>query len=114
MPARLPARTTILALVAAGLACAPALKLAKDDSATVLTRHALDAPDPSLAGPFAVKFLYYGSGTDRNRPEYRDSVALTTKTVDASKLVDLGQTAKERNGYWGFTPARMPLNGRVW
>ncbi len=114
MPARLPARTTILALVATGLACAPALKLAKDDSATVLTRHALDAPDPSLAGPFAVKFLYYGSGTDRNRPEYRDSVALTTKTVDASKLVDLGQTAKERNGYWGFTPARMPLNGRVW
>ena len=107
-----PRPFAVLALLT--LACAPALKLARDDSDIVLARHALDAPDPSAAGTFPVKFMYYGSGTDRNRPEYRDSVTLTTKTVDASKLVDLGQTAKQRNGYWGFTPAKMPINGRVW
>ncbi|NIR38703.1 MAG: hypothetical protein GWN79_16105, partial [Actinobacteria bacterium] len=58
--------------------------------------------------------LYYGSGTDKNRPEYRDSVAITTETVDASKLVSLGESARERNEYWGFTPEEMPLNARVW
>ncbi len=96
------------------LACAPALQLAEDDSAAVLTEHQLDAPDPSAAGPHAVRFLYYGSGTDRNRPEYRDSVTLKTEPVDASKLVDLGTSADSRNEYWGFTPSKMPLNGRVW
>jgi dienelactone hydrolase len=58
--------------------------------------------------------LYYGSGTDRHRPEYRDSVSIETPTVDASKLVSLGRSAKERNDYWGFTPEEMPLNARVW
>jgi dienelactone hydrolase len=96
------------------LACAPALQLARDDSADVLSRHQLDAADPSQPGPFAVRFLYYGSGTDKNRPEYRDSVALETEPVDASKLVDLRTTAKSRNSYWGFTPSKMPLNARVW
>jgi dienelactone hydrolase len=96
------------------LACAPALKLAPDDSADVLSRHRLAAPDPSQPGSYEVRFLYYGSGTDRNRPEYRDSVTLKTEPVDASKLVDLGTSAKSRNDYWGFTPAKMPLNARVW
>ncbi|MCI0432947.1 MAG: S9 family peptidase [Gemmatimonadetes bacterium] len=110
----LPVRRSFALVAGLGVACAPALKLAKDDSAEVLTRHALDAPDPSAPGTFTVKFLYYGSGSDRNRPEYRDSVTLKTPTVDASKLVDLAQTARERNRYWGFTPAKMPLNARVW
>ncbi|HEX6308015.1 MAG TPA: hypothetical protein VFZ69_07495 [Longimicrobiales bacterium] len=102
------------ALALSLLACAPALDLAKDDSAVVLSRHQLDAPDPAQPGPYTVRFLYYGSGTDRNRPEYRDSVTLKTEPVDASKLVDLGTSAKSRNSYWGFTPSKMPLNGRVW
>ncbi|HEX6133507.1 MAG TPA: hypothetical protein VFZ24_06075 [Longimicrobiales bacterium] len=102
------------ALALSLLACAPALKLAKDDSATVLSSHRLDAPDPSRTGPHAVRFMYYGSGTDRNRPEYRDSVTLKTEPVDASKLLDLGTSAKSRNAYWGFTPSKMPLNARVW
>ena len=38
----------------------------------------------------------------------------TTETVDASKLVNLGGSARERNDYWGFTPREMPLNARVW
>ena len=37
-----------------------------------------------------------------------------TETVDASKLVSLGESAKERNGYWGFTPKEFPINGRAW
>ncbi|MDX1495494.1 MAG: hypothetical protein R3253_15610, partial [Longimicrobiales bacterium] len=58
--------------------------------------------------------LYYGSGDDKNRPEYRDSVAITTPKVDVSKMVDLGSSAASRNEYWGFTPENMPLNARVW
>lgn len=94
--------------------CMGAVELAPDDSHLVLVRHSLDAPSPLEPGPFEVKALYYGSGTDKNRPEYRDSVAFTTGRVDASKLVDLGNSAKSRNKYWGFTPDSFPLNGRVW
>lgn len=94
--------------------CMGALELAPDDSHLVLTRHSLDAPSPLEPGPFEVKSLYYGSGTDKNRPEYRDSVAFTTGRVDASKLVSLGDRAKSRNKYWGFKPDSFPLNGRVW
>lgn len=94
--------------------CTPALELTPSDAGEVLSRHALDAPDPAQPGTFAVRTLYYGSGTDKNRPEYRDSVAITTPAVDVSKLVDLGESAEERNEYWGFTPKEMPLNARVW
>jgi dienelactone hydrolase len=96
------------------LGCYPSLKLARNDADVVLTRHTITAPDPSLPGPLAVRTLYYGSGTDKNRRAYRDSVTIRTDSVDASKLVDLAQTAKSRNKYWGFTPKGMPINGRVW
>jgi len=102
------------ALVLAATACYAPLKLAPNDADVVLSEHRLDAPDPGLPGDLTVRKLYYGSGTDRNRPEYRDSVTLETDPVDASKLVDLGESAKSRNGYWGFTPEEMPLNARVW
>jgi dienelactone hydrolase len=95
-------------------ACTPALKLTPSDADVVLSRQALRAPDPGQRGSHAVRTLYYGSGSDKNRPEYRDSVTITTEAVDASKLVSLGASADERNGYWGFTPKEMPLNGRVW
>ena len=84
------------------------------DADQVLSQQAIEGPSPAEPGSFAVRTLYYGSGTDRNRPEYRDSVAIITDSVDASKLVDLGRSAKDRNGYWGFTPEGFPLNGRVW
>ena len=58
--------------------------------------------------------LYYGSGTDRRRSEFRDSVTFRTSTVDPSKLVSLGESAKSRNRYWGFAPDSFPVNGRVW
>lgn len=103
------------AVVLLGLAaCTPALTLTPSDAGEVLSRQALDAPDPGQPGQYGVRTLYYGSGTDINRPEYRDSVAITTPTVDVSKLVSLGASADERNEYWGFTPKEMPLNARVW
>ena len=94
--------------------CHGTLELAPSDADEVLGRQLLDAPDPGLRGPHEVRTLYYGSGSDRNRPEYRDSVAYVTEPVDASRLVDLGSSAESRNSYWGFEPDRFPLNARVW
>ena len=95
-------------------ACTPALKLTPSDAAVVLTQQALNAPDPGQPGPYEVLTLYYGSGTDRNRPAYSDSVTITTEAVDASKMVSVADSVSERNDYWGFTPKEMPLNARVW
>ncbi len=104
-----------LAIAALGpIGCTHALELTPSDAGVVLSRQVLRAPDPGLPGPHAVLTLFYGSGTDKNRPEYRDSVSITTESVDASKMVDLGASASDRNGYWGFTPEEMPLNARVW
>ena len=94
--------------------CMPPLKLTPSDAGRVLSNQTLQAPDPGLKGPYEVLTIYYGSGTDKNRPEYRDSVSLVTDVVDASKLVTLGSSAKGRNRYWGFSPKEMPLNARVW
>jgi dienelactone hydrolase len=102
------------AVLLAATACTPALKLTPSDADVVLSMQTLDAPDPGQPGSYEVLTLYYGSGTDKNRPEYRDSVTITTPTVDVSKMVDLGSSAEERNEYWGFTPEEMPLNARVW
>ncbi len=108
-------RLLLGAALAAGVSsCTHALELTPSDADVVLSHQALDAPDPSRPGPHHVLTLYYGSGKDKNRAVYRDSVSIETGTVDASKLVDLGQSADERNGYWGFTPKEMPLNARVW
>ncbi len=80
----------------------------------VLADQAIEAPSPARPGDHPVLTLYYGRGDDRNRPEYRDSLSLTTPSVDMSKLLDLGQSAESREKYWGFGPDSMPLNGRVW
>jgi dienelactone hydrolase len=106
-------RSWFLPLLALG-ACMGTLELAPDDSDQVLTRHLLDVPSPLETGPYGVKHLFYGSGTDKNRAEFRDSVAFKTDRVDASKLVSLGNSAKSRNEYWGFKPDSFPLNARVW
>ncbi|MGI8741488.1 MAG: hypothetical protein ACR2NN_02745 [Bryobacteraceae bacterium] len=46
----------------------------------------LSASNPADRGPYTVKFLLYGSGTDIRRPEYGKSVAIKTATLDASKF----------------------------
>lgn len=116
--AALRAARRALAVVAcaplAFAACRGSLDLVPSDAPVVLAQHVLDEAHPGRPGPHAVRTLYYGSGTDRNRPEYRDSVAVVTEPVDASKLVSLGSSAKSRNRYWGFSPDSFPLNARVW
>jgi hypothetical protein len=76
----------------------------------------LDAPDPSQAGPYEVATLFYGSGTDRHRPEYAQNVDLKTEPVDASDLLPnlAGFQAWARRRYWGFEPKNLPRNARVW
>jgi hypothetical protein len=96
----------------AATACAQRLTVAKDDSPTVLSHHVITAPDPAARGQFSVKRLYYGSGTDKNRAEYRDSVTIKTKTVDGSKLASTQDQSRKK--YWGFGFDKMPVNGRVW
>ncbi len=109
-----PLRLSATLLVAACIA-AP-LKLAKDDSAVVLSRQSIAAPDPGVRGPLSVRSLYYGSGTDKRRAEYRDSVAIRTASVDGSKLAGPPdpQQGKLRKKYWGFDFTKLPINGRVW
>ena len=105
---------TCLSGLTAFVGCATAPPPTPDDSATVLARHSLEAPDPSLPGALEVRHLYYGPGTDLQRPEYRDSISLTTRPVDGSKLVDWGDSQKAREKYWGFSTDSLPLNARVW
>ena len=74
-------------------------------------------PDPSQPGPFAVKTLTYGSGTDRYRPEFGREAALKTLPVDGSILLEgswKGFTGQLRTLAWGFGPDSLPINGRVW
>ena len=62
-------RSWLFSLLALG-ACMGALELAPDDSDQVLARHLLDVPSPLEQGSYRVESLFYGSGTDKNRPEF--------------------------------------------
>ena len=72
----------------------------------------LDMPDPSQPGQYEVRTLFYGSGQDRQRPEYGPDVDLVTGSVDGSPFTSGWSSA--RINYWGFGPDALPLNGRVW
>lgn len=109
-----PGFSAPLIIVAVMAGCAHVPAVVPSDSDVVLAHHALTEENPGEPGQYGIRTLYYGSGTDRRRAVYRDSVAIRTDSVDASKLVDLGDSAKERNRYWGFTPEAFPINGRVW
>jgi MFS family permease len=76
----------------------------------------LTIPNPAEKGPYRVRTLFYGAGTDIRRPEYGRSVAIKTRTVDASdffKDFD-GWKRWARRKYWGFDLDKLPLNARVW
>ncbi len=109
------ARLALPALLGLG-ACIQPMQLARDDSGTVLPHQAIVGSSPASPGPFAVRTFYYGSGTDRHRPEFRDSVSIRTGKVDASKLAKAPNDglAKSRKRFWGFGFDSLPLNGRVW
>jgi len=106
----------IALLVLAATGCATTLKLATDDSNVVLSQQLLTAADPSQKGTFAVRTLYYGSGTDKRRVIFRDSITLKTKVVDGSKFAGAPDKHEEgvRKKYWGFDFKQLPVNGRVW
>ena len=76
----------------------------------------LDAPNPSQTGSYEIATLFYGSGTDRRRPEYGARADLKTEPVDASAFVTSPKGFKgwARKRYWGFEPNSVPLNARVW
>jgi hypothetical protein len=96
-------------------ACTQALKMTKDDSPVVLAHQSIDAQDPSTMGTFRYRSMYYGAGTDKRRSEFRDSVTIKTKPVDASAFVSMEpNVAKDREKVWGFTTKAFPINGRVW
>jgi hypothetical protein len=110
---RLPVSLVLSAILVA--ACTQALKLTKDDSPTVLSHQLINAPNPGEHGTMTVRTLYYGSGTDKRRPEYREGVLYKTRTVDASPFVSMEpDVAKQREKDWGFGTNKYPINGRVW
>ncbi len=76
----------------------------------------VSAEDPSAPGPYKVRMITYGAGTDRYRPEYGAKVGLRTQPVDGSFLLPSwqGLTGWLRSQFWGFGPDRLPINGRVW
>jgi chlorophyllase-like protein len=108
-------RVTLAAASICTIGCTQALKLSKDDSPVVLAHQLITAPNPGEKGSYAVKLLYYGSGTDKRRLVFRDSVTIKTKTVDASPFVSMEPAvAKAREKDWGFGVKKYPINGRVW
>jgi len=76
----------------------------------------LAVPDPADVGPNPVLTTFYGAGSDIRRPEYGKSVAIKTKTIDASLFFKdfKGWKEKLRRRYWGFGFDKLPLNARVW
>lgn len=76
----------------------------------------LGITNPAKKGSYEVKTYTYGSGTDKKRIEYRDSVLFKTSTVDASLLLPewKGEKKKWREKFWGFGVKEFPLNGRVY
>ncbi len=72
--------------------------------------------DPSRPGPYPVRRLTYGSGTDRHRPEYGKGVSIQTRSVDGSRLIGRwsGRSGWARTRYWGFDAKKLPLQARVW
>jgi dienelactone hydrolase len=104
-----------LALLAAA-ACVQPPRLVVSDAERVLAGVSLDAPNPGLPGPYRVQAFRYGSGTDRRRAAFRDSVAVRTRPVNGTPFlrgID-AKALKARWRYWGFDAAALPRNGRVW
>ncbi len=82
----------------------------------VLAGETLPLPNPGLPGDFEVSYTTYGSGEDFRRPEYGADVAIISRRVDGSKLIDNwdGLAGWLRSSYWGFAVDELPLQARVW
>jgi len=109
------ALAVLLAACVAGAGCTQALKFMKEDPAAALSKQTVTAPNPADRGPHPVKTMFYGSGTDKQRAEFRTGVTIKTKAVDVSPFASVtGDAAKVREKFFGFTLKKAPLNGRVW
>ncbi|MAT99717.1 MAG: hypothetical protein CL608_21465 [Anaerolineaceae bacterium] len=90
--------------------------LARAELTPVTAVTPLTLENPGLPGPYSVNSLTYGSGTDKQRDEFRAEATLTTPTVDGTAIYPgfggLGETVA--NWFWGFDFSQLPLNGRVW
>ena len=110
-----PVALPLLAALAAA-ACVQPPRLVVSDADRVLATTTLDAPNPGLPGPHRVAHFVYGSGTDRRRAVFRDSVAVRTRPVNGTPFlrgID-AKALKARWRYWGFDATALPRNGRVW
>ncbi len=76
----------------------------------------INLPNPAEPGPYEVAYLTYGSGKDKQRPEFAEEVTIVTDSVDGSRLLDNweGFSGKLRTRYWGVDEKSLPINGRVW
>jgi len=76
----------------------------------------LQLADPGARGTLHFSTFTYGSGTDRNRPEFGTGARLRTASVDGAKLIDgwSGLAGWARTRYWGFDAKALPIQGRVW
>ena len=76
----------------------------------------LAVENPSAIGPYHVRKFFYGVGSDIRRAEYGASVAIKTRTVDASDFFKdfKGWKRWARKKYWKFDVDKLPLNARVW
>jgi dienelactone hydrolase len=76
----------------------------------------LTLPDPSQPGPYKVRTMTYGSGTDKHRPEFAGGAAIKTKAVDGSAFIEnwKDRAGWARTRFWGFDSKKLPVQGRVW
>src|ERR1043166_7878070 len=98
----------LAALALAG--CVQPLKLARDDSPTVLSHQLLTAPNPAEPGRLRDRTLFYGSGRRRGPPECRDSAPPKPRPGDGTSLAS-GPTpalTRERKKYGGFGFDSLP------
>jgi hypothetical protein len=77
---------------------------------------ALDLENPGAPGPYVVRALSYGSGSNDRRPEFAATATLVTPTVDGSAIFAgySGFSGAYHRWYNGFDFTRLPLNGLVW
>lgn len=71
----------------------------------------------SNAKIYKVKKLYYGSGNDKTREIYKDSVQIITQLVNAVPVFKGSTSFPDnllRKFYWGFDASNYPVNGRVY
>ena len=110
----------IVGLTALGALTFGMMRVPKDPNPTLasyqLAGATLNLPDPGRPGPYKVRYMTYGGGADRYRPEFAAKTSWLSKPVDGSRLDQAwkGAVGWVRTLYWGFDPKAFPVQGRVW